>query len=257
MDKKFFYVSSVPKSGQTILASLLHQNKDICFAPRSITLQMLWELAQIKTYSILYRNFPAAEAFDYAVFNMFKNYYDKLTDAKYVLDRGPWAEPYNRNLLSFLEDKPKFIIIYRPILQSLAALMKVEKPNLSCSVYKRCMNLMSPGGDVHCSLKSIKEIIRNKEDHIIIHYKDIVTDPVATVKKIYNYLGLEFKGVRTTNLDQYEIKGIKYRDHLFDLIPHQNLHTLRTDKIDPNVEIDVEKHLPKDIIEMFKNSDVL
>ncbi len=135
--------------------------------------------------------------------------------------------------------------------------MKVEKPNLSCSVYKRCMNLMSPGGDVHCSLKSIKEIIRNKEDHIIIHYKDIVTDPVATVKKIYNYLGLEFKGVRTTNLDQYEIKGIKYRDHLFDLIPHQNLHTLRTDKIDPNVEIDVEKHLPKDIIEMFKNSDVL
>jgi len=179
------------------------------------------------------------------------------SDAKYVLDRGPWGEPYNRDLLSFFEDKPKFIIIYRPILQSLAALMKVEKPNLDCSVYQRCMGLMSPGGDVHCSLKSIKEIIRNKEDHIIIHYKDIVTDPVATVKKIYNYLGLEFKGVRTTNLDQYEIKGIKYYDRKLDCIPHQNLHTLRTDKIDPSVEIDVEKHLPKDIIEMFKNSDVL
>ena len=186
-NKKFFYVSSVPKSGQTILASLLHQNKDICFAPRSMTLQMIWELARIKTYSPIYLNFPASEAFDYAVFNMFNNYYDKFTDAKYVLDRGPWGEPYNRNLLSFLEDKPKFIIIYRPILQSLAALMKIEKPNLDYSVYRRCKNLMNPGGDVHTSLISIQEIIKNKEDHIIIHYKDIVTDPISVVKKIYNY----------------------------------------------------------------------
>ena len=257
MDKKFFYVSSVPKSGQTILASLLHQNKDICFAPRSVVLQMMYDLAQIKTYSPVYLNFPAAKAFDYAVFKMFNNYYDEFTDAKYVLDRGPWGVPYNRNLLSFLEDKPKFIIIYRPILQSLAALMKVEKPNLNYSVYHRCRELMNPGGDVHFSLKSIKEIIKNKEDHIIIHYKDIVTDPIATVKKIYNYLGLKFKGVRTTNLDQYEVKGVKYYDKILDNTPHQNLHTFRKDKIHPNVEIDVEKYLPKDIIDLFKNSDVL
>tara|TARA_Y100000034_G_C6703557_1_gene310416 strand:- start:337 stop:687 length:351 start_codon:yes stop_codon:yes gene_type:complete len=116
---------------------------------------------------------------------------------------------------------------------------------------------MNPGGDVHCSLKSIKEIIKNKEDHIIIHYKDIVTDPIATVEKIYNYLGLEFKGVRTTNLDPYEVKGVKYYDKILDNTPHQNLHTFRTDKIHPNAEIDVEKYLPKDIIDLFKNSDVL
>ena len=116
---------------------------------------------------------------------------------------------------------------------------------------------MNPGGDVHCSLKSIKEIIKNKEDYIVIHYKDIVTNPVATVKKIYDYLVLEFIGVRTSNLYQYEVKGVRYYDKLLDNVPHQNLHTLRPEKIDPSVEIDIEKYLPKDIIDMFKNSDVL
>ena len=64
--------------------------------------------------------------------------------------------------------------------------MKVEKPNLPYSVYHR-FNLSNEPllAKKHCSFKSIKEIIKNKEDHIVIHYKDIRRlILLATVKKI-------------------------------------------------------------------------
>lgn len=255
-NKKYFYVSSLPRSGQTLLASLLHQNKEICFGPQSVAFQMIYELAQIKTYSPIYNNFPAAEAYDYAVFNVFNNFYEKFTDAKYVLDRAPWGIKYNRNLLSFFEDKPKFIIMYRPALECLASLIKVEKPNLDIPVYTRCKHLLNPGGAIHKGLQSIKEIIENKEDHIIIHYKDLIKDPTAVVRKVYDYIGIPFKGVRLTNLDQYEVKGVKYYDHKLDGIPHQGLHTIRTDKIE-QIKYDIKEYIPQEIIDQYKNIDVL
>jgi len=74
--------------------------------------------------------------------------------------------------------------------------------------------------------------------------------------KIYNYIGLEFKGVRTTNLDQYEVKGIKYNDVLLDGIPHQNLHTIRTDKIKAR-KYSYKDILPQNIIDQYKDADIL
>ena len=44
---------------------------------------------------------------------MFNNYYDEFTDAKYALDGVQWFEPYNRNLIPFFEDKPKYKLLMK------------------------------------------------------------------------------------------------------------------------------------------------
>lgn len=252
--KKFFYVSSLPRTGQTLLASLLHQNSNICFTPESQVLACLYGFAQFKTYSSIYNNFKNPVAFDKSVHAFRNKYYKEFTDAKYILERGPWATPYNRNMLASFEKKPKFIIIYRPILEALASLIKVEKPNLDLPVLTRCQHLLSPGGAFHQGLLSIKGSL--KEDHIIIHYKDIVSKPKETVKKIYNYMSLNFKDIKTTNLDQYQVKGIKYNDVMLDGIPHQNLHTIRTDKIKAR-KYSYKDILPQSIIDQYKDADIL
>ena len=106
----------------------------------------------------------------------------------------------------------------------------------------------------HQGLLSIQGSL--KEDHIIIHYKDIVSKPKDTVKRIYNYMGLDFKGIRTTNLDQYQVKGIKYNDVLLNGFPHQNLHTIRTAKIKAR-KYDYRDILPQSIIDQHWDSDIL
>ena len=251
---KFFYVSSLPRTGQTLLASLLHQNSNICFTPQSHVLACLGGFSQFKTYNSIYNNFKTPVAFDRAVHAFRNKYYKEFTDAKYILERGPWATPYNRNILASFEKKPKFIIIYRPILEALASLIKVEKPNLDLPVLTRCQHLLSPGGAFHQGLLSIQGSL--KEDHIIIHYKDIVSKPKDTVKRIYDYMGLDFKGIRTTNLDQYQVKGIKYNDVLLNGFPHQNLHTIRTAKIKAR-KYDYRDILPQSIIDQHWDSDIL
>ena len=251
---KFFYVSSLPRTGQTLLASLLHQNSNICFTPQSHVLACLGGFSQFKTHNSIYNNFKTPVALDRAVHAFRNKYYKEFTDAKYILERGPWATPYNRNILASFERKPKFIIIYRPILEALASLIKVEKPNLDWPVLKRCQHLLSPDGAFHQGLLSIQGSL--KEDHIIIHYKDIVSKPKDTVKRIYDYMGLDFKGIRTTNLDQYQVKGIKYNDVLLCGLPHQNLHTIRTAKIKAR-KYDYRDILPQSIIDQHWDSDIL
>ena len=48
------------------------------------------------------------------------------------------------------------------------------------------------------------------------------------------------------NLDDYEIKGIKYRDVVLDDFPFQNRHTLKKDKIEEE-KIDPKDYLPSEI----------
>ena len=252
--KKFFYVTSLPRTGQTVLGSLLHQNKDICFTPQSQVLECMYGFLNFKTYNFTYGNFRNEFALDSAIHAFRDKFYETFTDANYILERGYWGTQVSREILASFEEKPKFIIMYRPIVESLAALIKTELPYLDIPVLKRCQFLMKPNGIFYRRIKSIEGAL--KEDHIVIHYKDFMNKPEETVERIYKYMGLKFKGVRTTNLDDYEIKGIKYRDVVLDDFPFQNRHTLKKDKIEEE-KINPKDYLPSEIYKQFKDSDVL
>jgi len=257
LKKKYTFVSSMPRSGQTVLASLLHQNKNICFTPQSQVLLILDSLLYHKTYSSIYSNFPAEEAYDNVVSQVFNLYYDKFTDANYILERAPWGLDTNRTILDFFDKKPKFIVIHRPVLECLASLMRVETPwrDKKVSTTLRCNILMANKGAMYQAMHSSQEIVEN-EDHLLITYNDIVTDPVGTVKKIHEYIGCPFEEIRTTNLDQYEMKNVKYFDHLLDGIPHQGLHDIRTDSV-KRIEYDIEKYLPLEVIKQYEKADLI
>ena len=137
---------------------------------------------------------------------------------------------------------------------TLAALIKTELPYLDIPVLKRCQFLMKPNGIFYRRIKSIEGAL--KEDHIVIHYRDFMNKPEETVERIYKYMGLKFKGVRTTNLDDYEIKGIKYRDVVLDDFPFQDRHTLKKDKIKEE-KINPKDYLPLEIYKQFKDADIL
>ena len=86
--KKFFYVTSLPRTGQTVLGSLLHQNKDICFTPQSQVLECMYGFLNFKTYNFTYGNFRNEFALDSAIHAFRDKFYETFTDANYILERG-------------------------------------------------------------------------------------------------------------------------------------------------------------------------
>ena len=249
--KKYFFFTGMPRAGQTLLGVLLNQNKKICLTPESIVLEILHYLLLIKSNSPLYMNFKNEESFDNVVLNIFDNYYSNF-EAEYIIDRGPWGTPGNRLILDFLFKKPKFIILYRPVLECLASFIKIEKPE---SIEKRCDMLMGQHGAIGKSLWSIKNIIAD-EEHILIKYDDLIKDPIKEIKKIYSFLEIEFNSIDTTNLKQFSINGIEYNDVMIEGIPHQGLHTIKTEKIEKS-KYKIEDYLPKEIIKKYSNCDII
>jgi hypothetical protein len=249
--KKIYFLSGMPRSGNTLLGSLINQNEEITVTGSSIVCSILYSISLLKE-ELAFKNFPDHKSLDNIYNNVFNNYY-KDWKAKYIIDRGPWGTPGNLKLLKEIIKKPKFIILYRPVLEVLASFVKIEKPE---NIEERCDNYMGinkhKNGMVHRYLWSIENILKSKEDHIIIHYKDLINDPINEIKKIYKFLGIPFKNVELKNFKQFYANNLMYNDSVLSA----ELHKIRTDKVE-QIKFNVEEILPINVIKKYSNLDVL
>jgi hypothetical protein len=68
-----------------------------------------------------------------------------------------------------------------------SSFIKIEKP---INIELRCHELMKIDGMIGKSLWSIKNIIKEKENYIIINYLDLMNNPLNEIKKIYKFLNI-------------------------------------------------------------------
>ena len=244
--KHIHFLTSMPRAGNTLLGSILNKNKNITVTPNSIISEMIFKLHELKE-CIIFRNFPDDKSLNNVIKNVFYNYY-KDWKVDHVLDRSTWGTPFNLSYLKSIIKKPKFIILYRPVLECLASFIKIEKP---INVEEKCRELMDMEGMIGKNLWSIKNVIKEKEDYIIIHYKNFIKNPNKEIKKIFNYLKIPFTDFDLNNLKQFSSNGTSYDDSIYN-IP---LHTIRTDKIQLN-KYNIEDYLPSSIIKKYSNLDI-
>lgn len=245
--KEYYFLTSLPRSGNTLLGSIINQNLEISLTANSILTDVIYQLDLIKKNNSIYKNFPDENSFNNIFKNVFNNYY-KDWKTKYIIDRAPWGTPGNLILLKSIINKPKFIILYRPVLECLASYIKIQKPN---SVEQSCHQLMSDNGLIGKSLFSIKNIIKEKECYIIINYLDLVNKPLDQINKIYKFLNIDNFNHRFNKLDQFSANNIKYDDTILN-IP---LHKIRTKEIKLN-KYKIKDHLPSNIIKQYSNLDI-
>ena len=138
--KEYYFLTGLPRSGNTLLGSIINQNTNISLTANTILTDVFYQLHLIKDYQI-YKNFPDENSFNNIIKNVFNNYY-KDWKAKFIIDRGLWGTPANLQLLKTIIKKPKFIILYRPVLECLASFIKIEKPTnieLRCHDWQKFM----------------------------------------------------------------------------------------------------------------------
>ena len=244
--KAYYFLSSLPRAGNTLLGSIINQSQSAKLTANTLLADVIYQLQLLKDNEI-YKNFPDEQSLNNIIDNVFNNYY-KDWNVDNIIDRGAWGTPYNLQALKTIIKKPKFIILYRPVLECLASFIKIEKP---INVEERCHQLISDEGMIGKNLWSIKNIIKEKENHMIIQYKDFIKNPNKEIKTIFDYLEIPFTNFDLSNLKQFSANNVNYNDSIYKA----QLHTIRTDKIELN-KYNVEDYLPANIIKQYSNLDI-
>ena len=244
--KNIYFLSSLPRAGNTLLGSIINSNKNIKCTANSIVPGILDDLFKLKETSE-FKNFPDHESLDNVIKNVFNKYYENW-NVDIIIDRSAWGTPDNLNYVHHIIKNPKFIILIRPVLECISSFVRLEveagidKNAIKDYVYS-LMDINT--GVIGKSLWSIENIIKTKQNCKILYYKDLVNDTDSFLKDLSEYVKVDIK--KPKELKQFSVNNIKYDDSVYQ----QNLHTIKTESIE-SFKYDVIKYIPKEIIERYK-----
>lgn len=244
MSKKFFFLAGLPRSGNTLLSSILNQNPDIQVSPNSPLPDILWNLDQTHNNENLIR-FPNHNSLDDLISSSFESYY-KNWKGKYIIDRAPWGTPGNLELLKkYLKQDIKIIVTVRDIVEILASFIRLNPSTMLSEIYQCeinvgcrfnqtyksheetvCELLMSSYGIIEKCLFSLLNLLKeeNKQCLHLLEYIDLIKDPEKSIQEIYNFLKIpHYKKHNFNFISQYQVNNLSYNDKKYV----EDLHTLK------------------------------
>jgi len=254
MNKKIFFLMALPRSGNTLFASLMNQNPNLVCTANSITLEIMKDLFLLKETDV-FHNFPDHRSLDNVMDSVYDHYYQHWPQ-QYIIDRGPVMTPGNLAVMQRHFKQPiKCIIIWRDLMDVLASYIKwfENEPTAFPNKYgkqnieEKLMMLMNKDGAIAKELIAIENALKPEHKHMIhlIRYEQLVTEPEKTLRSIYNFLEIDYFPHYFNNLKQISINGLSYDDRVVGT----NMHTIKTEmKLEENP---YKKLIPQSIINKY------
>ena len=232
---KIFFLSAMPRSGNTLFASIMNQNPDVVVTANSITLEIMKDLFFLKRIDT-FQNFPDHESLNQVMGMVYPTFY-KNWSHKYIIDRGPVGTEGNLALMKKHFKQPiKCIVLLRDLMDVVASYIKWFETEPSSFINKegntvdeKLSYVMQDEGAVAKELKCIQHLMKPENRHMAYFFKydDFVIDPEKYIKEIYQFLEIPYFQHKFIDLDQLMINGIKYNDDFIG----KNMHTIRTKEI--------------------------
>ena len=227
--KQLFFLVAMPRSGNTLFASIMNQNPEVAATANSITLEIMKDLFLLKQTDV-FQNFPDHKSLDNVLDVVYDIYY-KDWPQRIIIDRGPVMTKGNFALMQKHFKRPfKCIILLRDLMDVLASYMKwytenpdafVNRYNLNTDEEKLSM-IMNTKGAVAKDLEAIKNSYNYPGLCHYVKYDDLVKNPEQEFKKIYEFIGESYFNHRFNNLDQVKVNGLSYDDKVVG----SNMHKL-------------------------------
>ena len=230
--RKLFFLVALPRSGNTLLASILNQNPEIAATANSMTLEIMKDLFLLKETDV-FKNYPDHKSLDNVLNTVFDNYY-KDWPQRIIVDRGPVTTPGNFNLMQkHFGNRFKVIVLVRDLIDVLASFVKwfenepTAYPNKfgKKSIEEKLWMLMNKDGSIAKELIAIQNAFNYKELCHFIKYDDLVKNPQQTISNLYQFLDEPLYPHQFSNLKQFQLNGIGYDDKELG----NNLHMIRTE----------------------------
>lgn len=255
--KQYYFLVGLPRSGNTLLSSILNQNPEISVTANSIVPDILWNLHCEKENSLTFKNFPDHHSYDNMMSSVFESYY-KNWKSNIIIDRSNWGSPNNIKLLEkYCPNKPKFILLVRDVLEVLASFIKwskENKPNFvdnetnNAPIELQCDFLMRPDLQIVQEYTAINNLYK-KNNTLLITYQQLTDHPKEIVGKIYDFLQIKSYAHKFDNLTQLKINNVSYEDKIVG----NNLHYVKSKISKPDYTI--KEYLPLSVINKYGNLD--
>ena len=242
--KQLLFLVALPRSGNTMFASIMNQNKDLVVTANSITLEIMKDLFLLKQTDV-FQNFQDHNSLDNVLDSVYDTYY-KDWPQRIIIDRGPVMTPGNFELVKKHYKRPfKCIVLLRDLIDVLASYMQwyTENPDAFPNRYnlktddEKLGMIMNKNGAVAKDLEAIKNAYQHSDICHFVKYDDMVTNPEQEFKKIYEFIGEPYYNHRFIDLDQININGLPYDDKVVG----SNMHKVWNGKIEKRYNPYIEK----------------
>jgi len=253
-------MSGLPRSGSTLLTSILNQNPEIYSSTNSPLLHLITTTSFELLNSEQYKAFPKPTSLFKVISEMPNNFYwDR--EENIIIDKSrSW--PFHIDKIEYfgIATNPKIICPVRSILDILSSFISLLDKNdgvsyvdealihngLDITTENRCEYLMSKGGSVGEYYRILQAAIsRGHEKNLLfVEYDDILSNPQKTMNLIYDFLELNhyehnFEGIQQNEVEDDAAYGI------------QNMHIVRPQI--KGVSRNISDYLDQNTIKKYSN----
>jgi sulfotransferase len=255
-NKQIYFISGLPRSGSTLLSSILSQNPKFYASISSPVYKFVDSMTN--SYNVHGSNNIITETH---VKNIIKSSFDIIYNdqpQEIIFDTNRlWT--LRIELLHQINPNLKIICCVRSIIEILNSFERVYRDKV-CSleshiynnnqyknVYARCDDLMSWNGIIGCSLDALKQAMHSKYANSIclVEYDSLINEPNLVINDIYEFLNIEPFEHDFDNLTQIDDRGCDIA------VKMPGLHTVKPKITQP----DSHMFIPKDIINQYKDME--
>jgi len=185
----FVALSGLPRTGSTLLSSLLSQNPKVHAEGNSAVCQLMWDMQQsceVNAAEQLQANGRQADQ-DALVSSIPAIYYRNVRATQIVDKCRSWTLPDNMAMMRrYITDDPKVIVMTRPLDEIVASFVRLRKAN---GWDDPEAGLLEPMTEPIMRSQFGVDYARatNSGEFLFIEYADLVSDPQAVVDSIYSF----------------------------------------------------------------------
>lgn len=198
--KRFHLITGLPRSGTTLLSTILRQNPDFEASISGPLARFTRAIIQESSAQGGYRFECPPEKRKQLIMSLFNTYHDDLSKrVAFNTNRGwgllisPMKDLYpDLKILMCVRDigwiLDSFELLQRKNPFVFTSMFSAEE---NINVYTRCEALLSPGRTLGFAYNSLKQAITGEHKHniMIIEYDDLVKNPEMLMRAVYNFIG--------------------------------------------------------------------
>lgn len=212
MKKQFYFMAGLPRSGSTVLSSILNQNEQVFVTPTSPLLDILvanknsWESLP----SVIAN--PEPKQITNITKSVIHGCWEHI-DKPIIIDKNRgWGKNHHAVTVLFENPEPKFIATYRDLPSIMASWLTLLRNNPNNYLDK---NLIQNGFDtsddnrmaemwfnmVKDCMESLQQLhIDAKDNLLLVNYDDLVCNPQEQIDRISHFLDLPTHIYNYTNI---------------------------------------------------------
>lgn len=220
------FLTGLPRTGSTLLTSILSQNSAIHTEGNSALCQLMWD-TQVSCWNTeQVKNKPNIE--NTLLKSLPELFYKNVSG--HIIDKcRSWTMPDNLDLIDkYITKEPKFIVMLRSITDIVKSFVYVRTLNGWENAEQGLLDTNSE--PIMRSFNGVKHALSiNKGQFLFVQYEDLVNNPNETINNIYDFLGWQHY---QHDFERIENKTPENDEHLKLIGLHDIRQTLGKRKIE-------------------------